>query len=109
MDHFEQMAVDLAASELGRDAVYAFKQGGPEFPVRLVLSTLEDSDGALSFGSPGKASIRVEAMIPASAVAPGRPAKGDLIGLGTERGYRVETVRQDSRGVSYILGLARQD
>jgi len=109
MDPFAMARRDLAASDLGVDALYQFKQGGPPFPVRLIISAPEDNQGRLGFGSPGKATIRVEATIAAAAIAPGRPAKGDLLGVGHERGYRVETVEQDVRGASFILGLLRQD
>lgn len=108
MDPFLQAREDMAASELGVDAEYEMKEGGPGFPVRLILSQPEGG-GLMAFGAGGKSSVRVEAVIAASAFGPGRPARGDRIGIGSEKAWRVETIRQDTRGTAYTLGLARQD
>lgn len=112
---FARAAEIVAAGPLGVDALYEFKQGGPPFPVRLILSH-EEEGGGMGFGTPGKAAIRVRATITSVALNPNaspermaRPAPGDLIGIGSEGGWRVTNARMDVEGVSYTLDLARQD
>jgi hypothetical protein len=97
-----------AMTQVGGEIVtYEFKQGGPLISARAVFSQPEEAD--VGFGRSGKASVRVEAMITAADLAPGRPQKGDLIAAGAEKGWRVETVRQDPTEAFFMLGLARQD
>lgn len=97
-------------TRVGGDVVsYQFREeGGAPLAVPAVFR--EPENGELGgFEGRGKASVRVEAMIAAVDLAPGRPQRGDFIGLGSEKGWKVETVEQDPTGAFFILGLARQD
>ncbi|ONG56972.1 hypothetical protein BKE38_05095 [Pseudoroseomonas deserti] len=115
MDPFAMARRDLAASALGVDAVYQYKGSSTPFPVRLIFSQAENS-GMRGFDTPGKGAVRTEAVITDASLNPfsgygpkARPQPGDLIGLGTEKGWKVATVEADARGISYTLTLARQD
>jgi hypothetical protein len=96
-------------TKVGGEAVsYQFRQGGPALAVQVIFSQPEDADG-MSFGRTGKSSVRVEAVVTAAALAPGRPERGDLIAIGSEKGWRVEAVTQDASEAFFTLGLVRQD
>jgi hypothetical protein len=96
-------------TRVGGDAIsYQHKTGGPPFTIQAVFRQPENGDLSGMDGR-GKASVRVEAMIAMVDIAPGRPVRGDLIGLGSEKGWKVETIEQDATESFYILGLARQD
>jgi hypothetical protein len=74
----------------GEVVTYQHRQGGPTFMARAVFSQPEDTDGA-AFMRAGKASVRVQAVIAAAEIAPGRPEKGDMIAIGSEKAWKVET------------------
>jgi hypothetical protein len=98
-----------ALTRVGGELVtYQFRQGGPALTVRVVFSQPEEP---VSIGMPrtGKASVRVAATVAASDLAPGRPERGDLIGLGSEKGWKVDGVEQDPSTAFYTLALLRQD
>jgi hypothetical protein len=96
-------------TRVGGDAVtYTQKAGGLPLTIQAVFRRPENVDLSGMEGR-GKASVRVEAMIAMVDLAPARPVRGDLIALGSERSWKVETIDQDSTESFYILGLARQD
>jgi hypothetical protein len=92
----------------GETVTYMFKQGGPPLTFQAVFRQPEDAELG-NFGRTGKASVRVMAIITAADVAPGRPERGDLIAIGSEKGWKVETVDQDGTEAFFTLGLSRQD
>jgi len=108
-DPFAMAAEDLAASELGIDAMYQLVSGGPPFPVRMVPSEVEEQVDSAFGNGPGVMAVRVEWIVTAAALKGGRPQKGDLVAKGGESGWIVETVRQDTRRVRFFLGLGRQN
>jgi hypothetical protein len=106
-DPFAMAAEDLAQSDLATKVSYQFAGGGPSLPdVPLIFTEVEEE--AEGPGGGRIMAIRTEAIVTAAVLAPGRPQKGDLIGLGATGGWRVASVRQDARGVRFILGLGRQ-
>jgi hypothetical protein len=109
-DPFAMALEDLADSELGSEFRYQMKAGGPPFPVRARLSRVEDR--ADTPRGPGVMVIRTEAVITKTAMdrySADRPQEGDLLGQGSAFGWKVGKVRQDERGLSWVLNLIRRD
>jgi hypothetical protein len=99
----------VAMTQAGGEIVsYQQRMGGPPLTLHAVFVYPEDV-GFSGMGTAGRATVRVEALIAASDIAPGRPEVGDLIAIGGEKGWRVGSVRQDATGALFTLGLARQD
>lgn len=108
LDPWARAAQQLVRAPGSTEVTYYFKGTSIPRNLRGTFSQPE-VEAAGSFGRTGKLSVAVELTICAADVAPGRPEKDDLVGVGSEKGFRVETVRQDDEGVSFILGLRRQD
>lgn len=106
-DPWARAAARMARGVGSVEASYQFVEGGPSKAVRLIPSQEEASAGA-QFGRPGSsATVRVMTLV-AAEIAPGRPQKNDLVGLGTEGGWRVEKAVEDAERATFTLWLRRQ-
>lgn len=108
MDPFAMAQEDLAQSDLAIDVVYQFGGSGPPIPCRMRLSRPGEAAGE-SFLRPGKISVAAIGIIAKADLRGQEPQEKDLIGQGTQGGWRVASVQQDAHGLSYMLGLRRRD
>ncbi len=95
------MTTIAADPHVGVDATWISGNGGAGVAVRVVPSR-EEADAFASAPMKGE---RARARMAISAL-PGRPSRGDLLAF-EGQGYKIETIEQDARGVSYLLTLVR--
>lgn len=107
MDPFAQAAEDMAQSAFGRSGVYQ-REGEVPFPVRLLLAGQEVAIVGRSGTRPGR-KVRSVSYTVTAAQLMGEPRAGDLVGIGSEHGWRVVGFDLDAEGVSYTLSLERQE
>lgn len=104
MNAFADAAAALAAdTNLGVDATWTSREGGPPVSLRVVASRPEDAFGALD--GPQSSNTSTLVMVPAAALC-ARPEEGDGIALGGAC-YVVAEVRQDVTAASWTLHLRR--
>lgn len=103
-DAFTAAAAALAADpNLGTDATWTSRLGGPPVAVRVVPSSPEAAYAAGE--GPSVAGVVASAVLTAAAL-PGRPERGDALAF-NGADYLVAEVMQDARGVSFRLHLRR--
>lgn len=103
-DIWAAAATALAADpNLGVEAVWTAREGGPPVAVRVIPASPEDRFGMPD--APGSAGIAESVVMPLTAL-PGRPARLDLLSL-RGQGYVIAEVAQDARGASFTLRLRK--
>ncbi|MBU8543992.1 MULTISPECIES: head-tail joining protein [Roseomonadaceae] len=103
-DAIAAMLRDVAADpNVGVDARWTSREGGPHLDVRVVPSSPEQAFGT---GTTPMMGVQVVVMLPADAL-PGRPEAGDLLAF-SGLSYKISSISQDPRGTSFALGLKRQ-